>query len=145
MTAYRVQTKRHRLTFRLELLEPVLSGAKCCTIRFSAVAARVRPGDALVLAFGAYNRPTVLTAAAARVETVLLEPELARAYTLPETVLSLKAEYAFYAQPIVPDANTPPELVAALAASGGDFAALLQEANARDAEHAICIWWRLTP
>ena len=127
------------------LLEDVLSGSKVATIRFSKVAARVQCGDALTLAFGRYDRPTVLEAAAARVETVLLEPEFRRCLDLPADVLSLKAEYAFYAQPVVPDHNTPAALVEALAASGGDFAALLQEANARDAEHAVCIWWRLTP
>ena len=134
--------RKHRLTFRQTHLEAVLSGSKVATIRFSQVAARVRPGDALTLAFGRYDRPVVLTAAAARVESIYLEPELARAYTLPEHVTSLVAERRFYEQPIEPDAATPAALLAALAASGGSFESVLAEAVDRDADTCTCVWWR---
>ena len=133
---------KHRLTFKLEHLVPVQSGAKRATIRFSAVAARVRLGDALTLAFGRYDAPVLLTAAAARVETVLLEPEMSRCLDLPPDVRTLVDEMAFYRRPVAPNHDTPAALVEALAASGGDFAALLQEAVTRDAQSCTCVWWR---
>lgn len=136
-----VRIKAHRLTFRLDLLEPVLSGSKGCTVRFSKVAARVQCGDGLTLAFGAYHRPVIVAAAAARVETINLEPEIKRAYTLPESVMSLVAERRFYEQPIRPDATTPAALVEALAASGGDYEAVLGEAVGRGAESCTAVWF----
>ena len=134
----------HRLTFRQADLEATLKGTKCCTVRFSQVAARVRCGDLLTLAFGRYDAPVLLTAAAARVETVMLEPELHRCLDLPADVLSLKAEYAFYARPVAPDHNTPAALLEALAASGGSFESVLNEAVTRDAQSCTCVWWTLS-
>ncbi len=111
-----MRIKRHRLTFRLELLEPVLSGSKVATIRFSQVAARVRRGDDLVLAFGAYHRPVIVEATAVRVETVRLEPELRRPHL-------------------------PAALVEALEASGGDYESVVGEATDRGADTCTCVWF----
>lgn len=135
--------KHHRLTYRLEHLEPVRSGQKTCTVRFSAAAARIRKGDRVTLAFGRYDRPVCLEAVACRVTPLDLEPELMRAFTLPESVRNLVDERRFYERPLEPDFDTAPELLEALAASGGDYEALLLEAAERGAEHCVCVWWCL--
>lgn len=134
-----------RLTFPLSALAPVLTGAKCCTVRFSKTAAAAGPGEALVLAFGAYNRPACLEATVRRVEVIDLENELARAYTLPEHVRSLVEERRFYERPLEPDDRTPEALLEALRDSGpGDYAAVLSEAAERGLSACTCLWWTLS-
>ncbi len=132
-----------RLTFPLSLLAPVLTGAKHASIRFTDAAAAARPGEALVLQFGAYNRPTCLEATVRRVALVDLEADLIRAYTLPEHVRSLVEERAFYRRPLEPDADTVPELIAALRDSGGQYADVVGEAAARGVTTCACVWWQL--
>ena len=82
----------HRLTFPLTSLEPVLSGSKPCTIRFSAVAKRIKVGDTVTLAFGAYHKPTVLLAAAARVDHFDLTEQLEQMRQVDAELDSLTAE-----------------------------------------------------
>lgn len=99
----------------------------------------------LVLAFGRYDRPTVLEATVRHVEVIDLENDLVRAFTLPEHVLSLKAEYEFYARPLEPDDRTPQALLEALRDSGpGDYAAVLCEAAERGVSTCTALWWQLT-
>lgn len=125
------------------MLEPVRSGRKTCTVRFSAAAARIRQGDRLTLAFGAYHRPTCLEATVRRVALVDLEADLIRAYTLPEHVRSLVEERDFYRRPLEPDDRTPPELLEALRDSGGEYADVLGEAASRGVTSCACVWWQL--
>ena len=132
-----------RLTFPLSSLAPVKTGAKHATLRFSKAAAAARPGEALVLQFGAYNRPTCLAATVRSVVTLDLEDELARAFTLPEWVQSLADERNFYTTPLEPDGATAPELLAALAASGGALEGLLLEAAERMATSCTAVYWCL--
>lgn len=133
-----------RLTFPNSLLAPVLTGAKHASIRFTKAAAAARPGEALVLQFGAYHRPTCLEATVRRVALVDLEADLARAYTLPEHVRSLVEERRFYERPLEPDANTAPDLCAALRDSGTDLEAVVGEAAERGVTSCTCVWWQLT-
>ena len=85
-----------------------------------------------MLAFGAYNRPTCLEATVQRVVAVSLEDDLERCFTEPESVFA-------------PDADTPPELLEALAASGGDFEGLLEDAAEKMAVSCTAIFWSLNP
>ena len=132
-----------RLTFPLSALAPVLTGAKCATVRFSKTSAAARPGDVLVLAFGRYDRPVTFSATVRRVERIDLQ-ELRRAFDLAPDVLSLKAEHEFYSRPLEPDETTAPELLEALSASGGDFEALLLEAAERGVNVCTAVWWTLS-
>ncbi len=136
------QAKRRRLSFRLEHLEAVRSGRKVATVRFSAAAARIRPGDALTLAFGRRDRPTVLQASAVRSLELDLEPELHRCFDLAPSVLS-SSQRDFYARPLEPDANTAAALLEALRDSGGDFEAVLLEAAERTVTSCTAVWWSL--
>ncbi len=152
-----MRIKAHRLTFRLEHLEPVLSGSKCCTVRFSRVAARVQRGDDLVLAFGAYHRPTVLQATAAQAVRFDLTAALEDVRQADADLDDLTAQDVadmdaaeeimngwtaddyrrFYLSQGVPAA-----LLDALEVAGGDYYDLLLEAEARDAQSCTAVWFR---
>ena len=133
--------RKHRLTFRQVDLESIRGGTKTCTVRFTKAAAAARPGEALMLQVGAYNRPTVLEAVVVRVLQLDLEPELHRCFDLPPDVTSLKAEYEFYRRPLEPDADTAPELLEALRDSGTDFEAVVSEAAERGVTSCTAVWW----
>ncbi len=138
------QVRQHRLTFRTAHLEAVRKGEKCCTVRFSAAAARIREGDRLTLAFGRYDRPTCLESTVRQVVTLDLEDSLERCFTLPEWVQSLADERRFYATPLGrPDGATEPELVEALQASGGDFESLMLEAAEKGVSTCRAVYWTL--
>ena len=154
-----VQTKRHRLTFRLEHLAPVEAGAKTCTVRFSKVAARVQAGDGLALAFGRYDRPTVLEAAAARVEHFDLNAQLEQMREIDAGLdnLTEQEEAEMDAAEEVMKTWTPEdhrnfllsdgvpvELLDALEAAGGDYNGVLLEAEARNNSVVTCVWWTLS-
>ena len=152
-----VRTKRHRLTFKLEHLAPVEAGAKTCTVRFSKVAARVQAGDGLTLAFGRYDRPAVLEAAAARVEHFDLTTQLEQMREIDAGLDNLteqeEAEMdaaeeimqgwtpADYRRFYLSD-GVPAALLDALDNTGGDFNNLLLEAEVRGSSVCTAIWWQ---
>lgn len=106
----------------------------------------MRTGDRLTLQFGSYSSPTCLEATVREIVTLDLEDDLTRCFTLPEWVQSLTDERRFYAQPLEPDGATAPELLAALAASGGDaeaFEAVMCEAAEKGVSTCLAIYWQL--
>ena len=153
-----VRTKRHRLTFRLEHLAPVEAGAKTCTVRFSKVAARVKAGDGLTLAFGRYDRPTVLEAAAARVDRFDLTAQLEQMREIDAELDDLTAQEvadmdaaeeimqgwtpADYRRFYLSD-GVPAALLDALDDAGGDLNDVLLEAEARGLSVCTCLWFTL--
>ncbi len=164
MTAYRVRTKPHRLTFRLEHLAPVEAGAKTCTVRLSQRSGGgISSGDPLALCFGRYQSPTVLEAVAARVEHLDISEDLMIRYqaeaelgelTEAADIDALEASLADF------NAYTPAQLRAALEqdgvssalfdaleASGSDargYDDVLDEASEREVAVVHLIWWRLS-
>ncbi len=103
----------------------------------------MRTGDRLTLAFGRRDRPICLEATVRRVVTLDLEDDLTRCFTLPEWVQSLTDERRFYATPLEPDDRTAPELLEALAASGGDFEAVMCDAAEKGVSTCTAVWWTL--
>lgn len=152
-----MRTKHHRLTFRLEHLAPVKAGAKTCTVRFSKVAARVQTGDGLTLAFGRYDRPIVLEAAAARVERFDLTAQLEQMREVDAELDDLTAQEvadidaaeeiiqrwtpADYRRFYLSD-GVPAALLDALNDAGGDFNDVLLEADARGLSVCTAVWWQ---
>jgi len=149
--------RKHRLTFRQVDLEPVLSGRKTATIRFSRVAARVRPGDTLTFAFGNRMRPEILTAAAARVDHSDLTEQLEQMRKVDAELDSLteQEEAEMDAAAAVMETWTPEdhrtflrsdgvpaELLDALEAAGGDYNNVLLEADARGLSMCSTVWWQ---
>jgi hypothetical protein len=164
MTAYRVRTKPHRLTFRLEHLAPVEAGAKTCTVRLSARAAgSIQSGDPLALCFGRYQSPTVLEAVAARVVHLDISEDLMIRYQAEAEVLELEtaadvdaleeslADFLAYTPAQFRSAleadGVSSALFDALEASGSDargYDDVLDEASEREVATVHLIWWRLS-
>ena len=149
--------RKHRLTFRQAHLEPVLSGRKTATLRFSRVAARVRPGDRLTFAFGNRMRPEILTAAAARVDHFDLTEQLEQMRRVDAELDSLteQEEAEMDAAEAVMETWTPEdhrnfllsdgvpaELLDALDDAGGDYNGLLLEAEVRGLSVCTAVWWQ---
>lgn len=147
----------HRLTFRAPDLEPVRAGTKRCTIRFSVAAARIRNGDALELRFGAYHKPVVLDATAARIAHIDLTDALtelragvAALEEFGEDAGVAAAEDALVAT-LAPaelrqawlEAGVSADLIDALADSCNDYDSILFEADDRGATRCTCVWWTL--
>lgn len=153
--------KHHRLTFRLEMLESVRSGEKRCTVRLSSRAAAIRSGDRLVLAFGNRMRPVIVEATAARVEHIDVSVELETLHQaeaeLEAETLTPEAEAELEAATVAYEAMTPAERRAELvacgaseiildaleASGGGDYDAVLDEAEARGVSIVTCVWFKL--
>lgn len=149
--------RKHRLAFRQAHLEPVLSGRKTATIRFSKVAARVKPGDTLTLAFGNRMKPEILTAAAARVDHFDLTEQLEQMRKIDAELdnLTEQEEAEMDAAEVVMETWTPEdhrqfllsdgvpaELLDALEAAGGDYNGVLLEADDRGLNVCTAVWWQ---
>jgi ASC-1-like (ASCH) protein len=164
MTAYRVRTKPHRLTFRLEHLAPVEAGAKTCTVRLSArAAASIQSGDQLALCFGRYQSPTVLEAVAARVVHLDISEDLMIRYqaeaelfkegeeldldALEESLADFLAYTPAQLRSALEADGVSPALFDALEDSGADatgYDDVLDEASEREVATVHLIWWRLS-
>ena len=151
----------YSLTFRLEHLEPIRRGIKTCTVRL-ARRPRLEAGRELALRFGRRDAPTIVRAVCREVVALDLAPHLETLYEVRTAEDAGEVAYdAVNGEPsaaelevmssedtlayIATDPAHDRELVRALRASGGDYTALVLEADRRETASAFAVYFEVRP